>query len=150
VTGSRVPLIIAVVLNVFLLGCLVGGAIWIYTSTPLPGGSLQVAIEQLPPTERDAFREALRVIRQDNRLIILDGQQARRDAAELLKQPTVDAAALSAALERARTSDVTMRTKVEQRIAEFAAASSPGVRLLLAETLVRHLPAPPAPPKKSP
>lgn len=144
--GSRLPLIVSVALNVFLLGCLAGGAVWVHMHTPLPGGSLQAAAEELPPAERDAFREALRTVRQENRQTILEGQQARRDAAELLKQPTVDAAALSAALERARTADVTVRAKVEQRIAEFAAASSPGVRLLLAEGLARHLP----PPKKSP
>lgn len=140
--GARVPLIVSVMFNVFLLGCLAGGAIWIHMHTPSPGGSLQAAIGQLPPTERDAFREALRAVRDENRQTILDGQQARRDAAELLKQPTVDVAALSAALERARTADVTVREKLEQRIAEFAAASSPGVRLLLAEGLVRHLPQP--------
>jgi len=146
VADFRASLVVSAVLNVFLAGCLAGGGVWIYTHTPLPGGSLQASIEQLPPTERDAFREALRSVRQENRQTILEGQSARRDAADLLKQPTVDAAALSAALERARTADVTVRAKLEQRIAEFAAASSPGVRLLLAEGLVRHLP----PAKKSP
>jgi uncharacterized membrane protein len=148
VPGSRVPLIVSVALNVFLLGGFVGGAVWFQMSKPVPGGSLQAVGEKLPQAELDAFHQALRSVRQHEHQAIVESQQARRDAADLLQQPTLDTAALTAALERARTADVTVRAKLEQRIVEFAAASSPGVRLLLAEGLVRHIPALPA--KKSP
>lgn len=138
--GSHAALIASVVLNVFLLGGLIGGAVWIYVHEPRPGGSLQSAVERLPQSDRTALQAALRTVRRDNRQIVLEGQQGRRDAAELLKQPTVDTVALSAALDRVRTADVALRAKLEQRIVEFATTSSAALRLLLAETLIAHLP----------
>jgi uncharacterized membrane protein len=104
----------------------------------------------LPEAQRNAFHQALRSVRRDGRQTILDGQQARREAADLLEQPTLDASALSAALERARTADITMRTKLEQRIVEFAAQSPLEDRRLLAEGLVRRDARQPPPAKKSP
>ncbi|TIW85591.1 MAG: periplasmic heavy metal sensor, partial [Mesorhizobium sp.] len=66
------------------------------------------------------------------------GQQARREAADLLRQPVLDTAALSAALERARNADITLRTRLEQRITEFAAAGSAEARAVLADGLARR------------
>jgi uncharacterized membrane protein len=150
VAGSRVALIASIVLNVFLLGALAGGVVWLELGKPIPGGSLQAAGEHLPEAQRNAFHQALRSVRRDGRQIILDGQQARREAADLLEQPTLDASALLAALERARTADITMRTKLEQRIVEFAAQSPLEDRRLLAEGLVRRDARQPPPAKKSP
>ncbi|RVD34097.1 periplasmic heavy metal sensor, partial [Mesorhizobium sp. M8A.F.Ca.ET.023.02.2.1] len=97
------------------------------------------------------FRKALREVRRESRDIILDGQQARREAADLLRQPVLDTAALSAALERARNADITLRTRLEQRITEFAAAGSAEARAVLADGLARRAgPQPKAEPKKSP
>jgi uncharacterized membrane protein len=97
------------------------------------------------------FRQALREVRRESRAIILDGQAARREAANLLQQPTLDTAALAAALERARNADVTVRTRLEQRIVEFAASSSPEDRQLLADALLRRAGRPlPTLTKKSP
>lgn len=131
----RFPLTVSVVLNVFLLGTLVGGIVWLQVDKPRPG-FLQAASNQLPQPERDALRQALRSVRRDARQTRLEARQARLDAADLLRQPTLDKAELSAALERARTADVSIRTKLEQRIVEFAAASTPEIRRLLAEALL--------------
>lgn len=139
-SGSRIPLVISVILNMFLLGTLVGGATWLDLSKRRPFGTLQAASRRLPQPERDALHEALRGVRRDLHQTTIAGRQARREAAELLQQPKVDTAALLAALDRARAVDVAIRTKLEQRIAEFAAASSPQIRQLLAEGLVRNLP----------
>lgn len=127
----------SLVLNVFLIGALAGGAGWLIGRSN-PGYSLEAAGGQLPASDRKAFRQALRDVRRESRQVIVEGQQARRDAAEILQQPTLDAAALAAALERARNSDATIRTKLEQRIVEFAASSSLDDRRLLAEALLRH------------
>jgi uncharacterized membrane protein len=149
--GSRILVVASVVLNVFLAGALAGGVVWLMSSKPGPGTSLESAGGQLPEEDRTAFRNAMRAVRHDSHQIILDGQQARREAAALLQQPTLDAAALLAALQRTRDADVTVRTRLEQRIVEFAAASSVEDRRLLAEGLVRHGdPQPPTLPKKSP
>ncbi|TGV58365.1 periplasmic heavy metal sensor, partial [Mesorhizobium sp. M00.F.Ca.ET.149.01.1.1] len=58
-----------------------------------------------------------------------------------------DRAALAAALERARNADATIRTRLEQRIIDFAASSSPEDRQLLADALLRRAG---RPAKKSP
>jgi uncharacterized membrane protein len=149
-TGRNL-LIASVVVNVFLAGALAGGAVWIRSGKPAQGYSLEAAGGRLPDQQRTLFRKALREVRQGSREIIRDGQQARREAADLLRQPVLDTAALSAALERARNADVTVRTRLEQRIVEFAAAASTEDRNMLAEGLARRSGTQPsATPKKSP
>jgi uncharacterized membrane protein len=137
-------------LNVFLIGAVAGGAGWLIGRSN-PGHSLETAGGRLPAADRKIFRQALREVRRESRDIILDGQAARRAAANLLQQPTLDTAALAAALERARSADATVRTRLEQRIVEFAASSSAENRRLLADALLRRAGRlPPAPAKKSP
>ncbi|AZV18159.1 periplasmic heavy metal sensor [Mesorhizobium sp. M7A.F.Ce.TU.012.03.2.1] len=141
--------IASVVLNVFLAGAFVGGAVWLRNAKS--GVSLESAGRQLPDQDRKAFREALRQVRVQSRQIILDGQQARQQAADLLQQPVMDKAALSAALERARNADATVRTRLEQAIVDFAANTSPENRSVLAQALLRHMERRAAvAPKKSP
>lgn len=136
-TMSRNLVIASVVLNVFLAGALAGGAVWV-TSGKNQGYSLEAAGGRLPEQDRTVFRKALRDVRRESRQVILDGQQARREAADLLQQPALDTTALSAALERARNADVTIRMRLEQRIVEFAAASSAEERSVLAEGLIKR------------
>ncbi|WP_292336124.1 periplasmic heavy metal sensor [Mesorhizobium sp.] len=137
------------VLNVFLAGAFVGGAVWLRNAKT--GVSLESAGRQLPDQDRKAFREALRQVRVQSRQIILDGQQARQQAADLLQQPVMDEAAVSAALERARNADATVRTRLEQAIVDFAANTSLENRSVLAQALLRHMERRAAvAPKKSP
>jgi uncharacterized membrane protein len=141
--------IASVVLNVFLAGAFVGGAVWLRNAKT--GVSLESAGRQLPDQDRKAFREALRQVRVQSRQIILDGQQARQQAADLLQQPVIDKAAVSAALERARNADATVRTRLEQAIVDFAANTSLENRSVLAQALLRHMERRAAvAPKKSP
>ncbi|RUT85459.1 MULTISPECIES: periplasmic heavy metal sensor [unclassified Mesorhizobium] len=141
--------IASVVLNVFLAGAFVGGAVWLRNAKT--GVSLESAGRQLPDQDRKAFREALRQVRVQSRQIILDGQQARQEAADLLQQPVMDEAAVSAALERARNADATVRTRLEQAIVDFAANTSLENRSVLAQALLRHMERRAAvAPKKSP
>lgn len=148
---SRNLIIASLVLNVFLAGALAGGAVWIRSSKSGQGYFLEAAGGRLPEQDRTTFRKAMREVRRESRQVILDGQQARREAADLLQQPVLDTTALSAALERARNADVTVRTRLEQRIVEYAAAGSAEGRRALAEGLMRRGgPQPSATPKKSP
>ncbi|PBC09997.1 periplasmic heavy metal sensor [Mesorhizobium sp. WSM3859] len=139
----------SLVLNVFLIGALAGGTGWLIGKFN-PGYSLESAGGRLPAADRKAFRQALREVRRESRDVILDGQAARREAANLLQQPTLDTAALAAALERARNADATVRARLEQRILEFAASGSPEDRQLLADALLRRAGRQPPPAKKSP
>ncbi|UCI07588.1 periplasmic heavy metal sensor [Mesorhizobium sp. B1-1-8] len=138
----------SLVLNVFLIGVVAGGTGWLLGRSG-PGYSLESAGSRLPAGDRKAFRQALREVRRESRDVIVDGQQARREAANLLQQPTLDAAALAAALERARNADATVRTRLEQRIVAFAAAGSPEDRHLLADALLRHVGRQRTPPVKN-
>ncbi|TKB13759.1 MAG: periplasmic heavy metal sensor [Mesorhizobium sp.] len=138
----------SLVLNVFLIGAVAGGAGWLIGKSN-PGYSLESAGGRLPAADRKAFRQALREVRREARAVILDGQQARREAANLLQQPTLDKTALTAALERARTADATIRSRLEQRIVEFAASSSPQDRKLLADALLRQVGRQRPPPAKN-
>ncbi|RUX65836.1 periplasmic heavy metal sensor, partial [Mesorhizobium sp. M7A.F.Ca.CA.004.08.2.1] len=61
--------IASVVLNVFLAGAFVGGAVWLRNAKT--GVSLESAGRQLPDQDRKAFREALRQVRVQSRQIIL-------------------------------------------------------------------------------
>ncbi|MBN9222668.1 MAG: periplasmic heavy metal sensor [Mesorhizobium sp.] len=141
----------SVVLNVFLAGALASGAVWLKHARTGAGYSLETAGGRLPEQDRKAFRQALRQVRMESRQLILDGQQARQEAADLLQQPVVDKAALAAALERARNADVTVRTRLEQAIVDFAANTSPENRSVLASALIRHVERrAAAAPKKSP
>ncbi|TIU11820.1 MAG: periplasmic heavy metal sensor, partial [Mesorhizobium sp.] len=85
----------SLVLNVFLIGAVAGGAGWLIGRSG-GGYSLESAGGQLPASDRKVFRQALREVRRESRAVILDGQQARREAANLLQQPTLDANALHA------------------------------------------------------
>ncbi len=132
-------IIASVVLNVFLVGAIVGGGLWLKKARAGNGFSLAVAGRQLPEADRKAFRRALRQVRIESHQTIVDGQQARQDAAELLQQPSLDPKALSAALERARNADVTVRTRLEQAIVAFAENTTPENRKVLAAALMRHM-----------
>ncbi|TPK88290.1 MULTISPECIES: periplasmic heavy metal sensor [unclassified Mesorhizobium] len=142
--------IVSVVLNVFLAGAFISGAAWLRNARAGAGYSLETAGGRLPEQDRKAFRKALRQVRMESRQVILDGQQARQEAADLLQQPVVNTAALSAALERARNADLTVRTRLEQAIVDFAANTSPQNRSLLATALLRHVQRAASAPKKSP
>lgn len=136
-SGFRIPLVVSIVLNVFLVGVLAGGVIRFEMSKPPAGrGNLIAASNQLPEPERATLLEALSDVRRDAWPTIREGRQARLEAVKLLQQPTLDKPTLLAALDRARKSDIAVRTLLEQRIVEFAATSSSDIRRTLAEWLM--------------
>jgi uncharacterized membrane protein len=135
------------VLNLFFVGAVAGGAVmWVRQA-----GEVQarwpLAGEDLPDKDRAAFRAALNETRRAAHDTILESQQGRIDAASLLGQPTLDQAALSAALAQTRNADVAVRALVEQRAVAFAATLPVEERRRLAEGLVRRE-APKAPASK--
>jgi uncharacterized membrane protein len=76
----------------------------------------------------------------------MDSQQAKFDAGTLIGQPTVDQAALKAALAKARAADLATREIIEERAVEFAATLPVEARRLLAEGIIQRItPKRPAP-----
>ncbi len=136
---------VSLLLNIFLVGGLAGGALWWRTMRPLIGaGSIRMAGSELSSSQRRAFRTALREERKTLRPTIVAGRQARLDAAALLRAPTLDQAALGGALARVRDADFLLRSKLEDRAIRFVATLPADERLRLAEGLERRA----GPPRK--
>ncbi|ENN85289.1 hypothetical protein RHSP_54177 [Rhizobium freirei PRF 81] len=134
----RILVISLLVLNTFMIAALAGGGLTWIRNSQAPTGMMPLGGEQLRSPQRKALRAALNEARKEERQTILDGQQAKVDAASILGQPTLDTAALSAALARARNADIGLRAKLEQRAVDFAATLSYDERRALAESMIRR------------
>lgn len=135
----KIGLAVSLLLNIFLIGAVIGGATLLKTRYPrIMAGAFHVAGAELPANERHGFRAALRDTRRQSMPLTLAARQARQDAADLLQQPVVDQAAVSAALARARAADFALRVRLEERALAFAAALPPADRARLAQGLLRR------------
>jgi uncharacterized membrane protein len=119
----RIVLAVSILLNVFLIAAAAGGAIWLHSRPRIiAAGSLRFLGDDFPPAERRAFMRGLRETRRTLRPTALDARQARSDAADQLRQPKLDEAALSAALERLRNDEIKIRAAIEARAVNLSAA----------------------------
>jgi len=135
----RIALIVSIILNLFLVGALVAGLISLRSGARMiNAGSLRIAGAELPKAERRPFRLALRQARRAMRPVLLDARAARSEAARLLRQPTIDQAALVAALDRARADDMAVRAAVERRAVAYAATLPSADRAKLADAMQRR------------
>lgn len=145
--GFQILLVCSLVLNIFVVGGLVGaGVMWKRAEVQRPinglgrGGRLRAAAQSLPqPYRRDLRRTVMETMR-SLKPQIQQARAARREAAQLLAQPTLDSAALDAALTRARDADFAVRTRMEASVARFAASLPPAERLRLVTALARQQP----------
>ena len=120
--------VVSLVLNVFLLGTVIGGAYRWATSrsgqtaneTWQPQG-LRAAAAELSDGRQRQLRVALQQTRQANRPLIIGARDGRLDVLHALQARPFDAAALDAALARTRTADVALRAQLEQAVVKFAA-----------------------------
>lgn len=135
----RMSLIVSIVLNLFLVGALVAGIISLRSGTRMiNAGALRIAGAELPMAERRPFRIALRQARRAMRPALLDARAARLEAARLLRRPTIDQAAVIAALDRARADDMAVRAAVERRAVAYAATLPAADRAKLADAMQRR------------
>src|ERR1700761_2809294 len=116
----KVVLGASLVLNVFLLGAIVGGAYQWFTARAAGSvvvaqqhTALRFAAEPLPAERQKAFAEGLKDARRDGRQFAREGREGRRDVLRLLAAPQFDRAALDAALARTREADGSLRAKGE-------------------------------------
>lgn len=134
-------LVASLVLNVFLLGAIVGGAYqWFAvhgaTGTALAQQhALRFAAGTLSAERQKAFVDGLKNARREGRQFAREGREGRRDVLRLLAAPQLDRPALDAALARTREADSALRAKVEGSVADFAATLSPEERAKFAESL---------------
>jgi uncharacterized membrane protein len=144
---SRALVVGSVLLNVFLLGAIAGGAWrWFAARGVLPPHAqaqhaphiaLRFATDELSPERQQQFLDALRSARRDGREHARDAREDRREVLDLLAAPQLDRAALDAALARTRAADVALRAQVESGIADYAATLTPEERLKFADGLRR-------------
>ncbi|MFP3563449.1 periplasmic heavy metal sensor [Paraburkholderia sp. SIMBA_030] len=134
-------LVASLVLNVFLLGAIVGGAYQWFAAHSVTGTvlaqqhALRFAAETLSAERQKAFVDGLKNARRDGRQFARDGREGRREVLRLLAAPQLDRPALDAALARTREADSALRAKVEGSVADFAATLSPEERARFAESL---------------
>jgi uncharacterized membrane protein len=137
-------LVVSLLINVFLIGGIIGG-LYKWSTHPRPTGAgvqhgLRQALARLPDARRQQLRHMLREIRTENQPLIVASRQAHLDLIHRLQAPTLDRDALDADLDRARTADITLRTRVDATLADFAATLPADERQTLAQALAapRH------------
>ncbi|MFJ5300201.1 periplasmic heavy metal sensor [Pseudomonas sp. NPDC088368] len=132
-------LIASLLANVFLVGGVVGGLYqWSQHPRPVPAvvqHGLRQAMAHLPQERRHQLRQMLRETRADNQPLIMASRDAHRDVIQRLKAPSLDRDALDTDLDRARTADITLRTRVDATLADFAASLPPDQRNVLADAM---------------
>jgi uncharacterized membrane protein len=137
----KVVLAASLVLNVFLVGAIVGGAYQWFAAhgatAPVLAQqrALRFAAQTLSAERQKAFIDGLKDARRDGRQYAREGREGRREVLRLLAAPQFDRAALDAALERTREADSHLRAQVEGSVADFAATLSPEERVQFADSL---------------
>ncbi|CAG9259975.1 conserved hypothetical protein [Burkholderia diffusa] len=135
----------SVVLNVFMLGAIGGGAYqWFSThpdlhGTGMPGQrtALRFAADGLSDARQRAFAAALKAARKDARDFAREGRDGRITVLDLLAAPQLDRPAIDAALERTRAADSALRGQVERSVVDFAATLTPDERAKFVDGLRR-------------
>lgn len=139
--GWKALIVGSVLLNVFLLGAIAGGA-WRWFAAqgthevqPAQRTALRFAADDLSPERQAQFIEALKAARREGKAYAREGRDDRREVLDLLAAPQLDRTALDDALARTRTADSALRAQVESGIADFAATLTPEERVKFAEGL---------------
>lgn len=133
----------SVLLNVFLLGAIAGGAWrWLaaHATAQAPQAqrlALRFATDELPPERQQQFLDTLKTARRQGREYAREGRDDRRQVLDLLAAPQLDRPALDAALARTREADSALRAQVESAVANYAATLTPEERVKFAEGLER-------------
>ncbi|SDE33561.1 periplasmic heavy metal sensor [Paraburkholderia lycopersici] len=134
----------SVLLNVFLLGAIAGGA-WRWVAVhgepqARPGQrvALRFATETLSPQRQQQFADTLKASRREGRQYARDGHEGRREILALLAAPQLDRHAIDAALARTRAADSALRAQVENGVVDFAATLTPEERTKFVEGLEKR------------
>ncbi|MFL9867143.1 periplasmic heavy metal sensor [Paraburkholderia fungorum] len=144
----KIVLVASLVLNVFLVGAIVGGAYQWFAAhgamTPAQAQAqaqaqqrtaLRFAAETLSAERQKSFLDGLKKARREGHEFARDGREGRHEVLRLLAAPQFDRAALDAALARTREADSSLRAQVEGSVADFAATLSPEERVEFADSL---------------
>jgi uncharacterized membrane protein len=136
---------VSLVLNVFLIGSLAGGAyrmsgLFAHQKAAEQQRGIRFAAADLSAERQRQLREALRDTRRASAPLIRQARDGRAEIAQILAAPTLDRAALDAALARTREADVALRSRIEGTVAEFASTLTPDERVKLVAAMERFGP----------
>jgi uncharacterized membrane protein len=143
---AKVVTVISLVLNVFLIGAVVGGLYgWMSHERDVKATQqrgLRFAASELSAERQAAFMDALKATRRDpaSRSLAAAARAGRMEVAQALLANDFNAAALTAALTSTRDADMQLRARVEGTVAAFAATLSPDERGKLVDAMQRHGP----------
>jgi uncharacterized membrane protein len=148
---------VSLVLNVFLLGSIAGGAYWLSgpfaqkrTEAAQQQRGIRFAAADLSAERQRQLREALRRTRRESLPLIRDSRDGRIDIAHILAAQQFDRKALDDALARTREADVAVRARIEGTVADFASTLTPEERLKLVGAMERFGPLRAVPPEERP
>lgn len=131
-------LVVSLLVNLFLVGAIAGGAWRWWTTTPPQPRGLRFAADDLTAEQRQKFRLGLRDARRDVSTFIRIGRDGRQEVLKRLSAPEFDPAGLTDVLTRIREADVAARARFETSIVEFASTLSAEDRQKLASGLARR------------
>jgi uncharacterized membrane protein len=141
----KIVLALSLALNLFLVGAgvgviVVGARLLGERSDFRRGGESQrivAAFQALPPDRRQALRDIMRTQALDAAPDLRAAQDARREASALMTAQTYDAAAVAAALTRARDAEGRARARIDATLAARLAGLSPQERVMFSRLLMR-------------
>lgn len=142
--GWKIAITVSLVLNLFLVGSMVGviviGQKLLGERQEVRrgrGGDIGAAFQALPDARRQAFRDVMRAQALSAAPDFKEAGAARREAMRLMSAQTYDAAAVSAALARARDADARARGRIDATLASRLGEFSPQERTLFARVMMR-------------
>ncbi len=134
----------SLVVNVFIVGAVAGGAgRWWLAERGLGAAeparsSLRHAADDLPAEQRRGFMLGLRNARRAVAEPLRVAREGRQEVLRLMREPRFEADALAQALARTRVADMAARERFEGAVVDFATTLSPAERLKLADGLARR------------
>jgi uncharacterized membrane protein len=134
----------SVLLNVFLLGGIAGGAMRWFAAQGAPHAqpaqrvALRFATEELSEARQQQFADALKASRREGRQYARDGRDGRREVLDLLAAPQLDRNAIDGALARTRAADSALRAQIESGVVDFAATLTPEERVKFVDGLEKR------------
>ena len=135
---TRIVLALSLVLNVFAVGAAAGGAyVWWHLGANARSAAqgLATAAQDLGSGQQEILQQALADARRQARPDAQAARASRIDVAGLLGEPTLDRAAIDAALAATRDADMKVRGRVEGAVVDFAAGLNAGDRARLVDAL---------------
>ena len=143
-TRWKIIIGVSLALNLFLIGAMAGvivvGLKMFGEQAEMRRGrgpNIGAAFQALPDDRRQAFREVMRAQALSAAPDFRAAGEARREAMRLMSAPTYDAAAVSAALDRARAADGRARARIDATLATRLSEFSPEERQLFARVMMR-------------